>query len=82
MGRSVLIRLLAIFVLSGVPASYSASAQDVVDLALRLWDFFSAPSARLEPSYVFQPNNGLSVAAGYTVARNSVMIDSNEEIFT
>lgn len=82
MGRSVLIRLLAIFVLSGVPASYSASAQDVVDLALRLWDFFSAPSARLEPSYVFQPYNGLSVAAGYTVARNSVMIDSNEEIFT
>ncbi|MBP5218207.1 MAG: DUF4421 family protein [Bacteroidales bacterium] len=82
MRRAVFIRILAAVVLSGASAATPASAQSLEDAVWWLWDFFSAPSRKLDPSYVFQPRNCFSVSTDYSVAGNRVVIDSNEEIYS
>lgn len=79
MKKSVPIRILAVLLLACFAAPSTASAQDVEEIAWRLWDFFSSPSKKLSPDYVFQPRNSLFVSSDYTVARHSAEIDSQEE---
>lgn len=82
MRRAFFIKVLAVLLLSGAPAANPASAQGLDDAVLWLWDFFSSPSRKLDPSYVFQPGNCFSVSTDYSVASNRVVIDSNEEVYT
>ena len=81
MKKSVLIRILAVLLPACLAAPSMAYAQDVEEIALELWDYFSSPNKKLSPDYVFQPRNGFFVSSDYTVARHSAVIDSQEEQF-
>lgn len=75
------IRILAVLLLSCLVAPSTASAQDLGEIAWWLWDYFSSPSKKLDPDYVFQPRNGFSVSSDYTLARHTASIYSEEESF-